>query len=173
MVFDELFGGGAGLGGDLFEGVEVDADEVDGGDGVLLEGFEVLGFGAHGENAAVDGRVEGFDAAVEHFGEVGDGGDVEDGDAGVLEEFGGAAGGDEVDVEGAESAGELDGAGFVGQAQEGPFNLCHEPLLSHRVVRLHWKKPRREGDLSILNSRSILTGAPRGRLITVSPSCLL
>jgi hypothetical protein len=34
--------------------------------------------------------------------------------------------------------------------------------LSHRVVRLHWKKPRREGDLSILNSRSILTGAPRG-----------
>ena len=40
---------------------------------------EVLVGVAAGEDAAVDGGVEGLDAAVEHFGGAGDGFDFEDG----------------------------------------------------------------------------------------------
>ena len=136
-VFDEVFGGGVRIRGNFFEGVEIDADEIDGGDGVLFDRLHVFGLRTHGENTAVNGGVEGFDAAIEHFGEMGDGGDVKDGDARVLQEFGGAAGGDKVNVEGAESAGEFDSAGLVSQAQQGPFDLCHELLFSHSNVAVN------------------------------------
>ena len=58
------------------------------------------GRAADGEDAAGDEGVEGFDAAIEHFGEAGDFGDVADGDVGIAEEAGGAAGGDQLGAEG-------------------------------------------------------------------------
>ena len=98
-VFDGFFEGGVGFGDGGFKGVEVDDDQVDGLDVVLLHGGEVGGVVAEGEKAAVDEGMEGFDAAVHHFGEAGEVGDVFHGDPGVAEGFGGAAGGDEFDVE--------------------------------------------------------------------------
>ena len=81
--------------------------------------------GADGEDGAGDFRVHGFDAAVEHFGEAGDFGDIADGDAGVAEESGGAAGGDEFGAEVVEAAGEFGDTGFIGDAEEGAANLGH------------------------------------------------
>ena len=109
----------AGLVRGLLEGVEVDDDHVDGLDGVLGDGGDVLGVVADVEDAAVDLGVEGLDAAVEHLGEAGEVADVADREAGVAEGFGGAAGGDEFDAVGGEGAGEVDEAGFVGDGEEG------------------------------------------------------
>ena len=71
----------------------------------------------------MDLGVKRLDAAVEHFGEAGEFGDVFDGDAGVAQEFGGASGGDEFDAERGELAGEIDESGFVGDAENGALNL--------------------------------------------------
>ena len=98
-VFDGLGEGAIGFGDGSFEGVEVDADEVDGGDAVGLHGGEVVGVILEGEESAVDEGVKGFDMTVHHFGEAGEVGDILDGQAGIAEGFGGAAGGNEFDVE--------------------------------------------------------------------------
>ena len=74
------------------EGVEVDHQQIDRLDAVRLGGAGVLGVAADGEEAAVDLGVKGLDPAVHHLGEAGEGGDVGDGDAGVPQGLGGAAG---------------------------------------------------------------------------------
>ena len=79
----------------------------------------MLGFAADVEQAAVDLGMEGFDAAVEHFGEAGEFADVFDGEAGFAEGAGGAAGRDQFDAVAGERLGEVDEAGFVGDAEEG------------------------------------------------------
>jgi len=116
-VFDEMAEGDIGLRCSLFEGVEVDDDHVDGHDAVLGDGGFVLGFASDVEQAAVNSGVEGFDAAVEHFGEAGEVADVFDFEAGVAEGAGGAAGGDELHAEAGERLREGDETGFVGDAE--------------------------------------------------------
>ena len=74
------------------------------------------------QDAAVDLGMKRLDAAVEHFGESGEFGDVFHGDAGVAQQFGGASGGDEFDAEGGELAGEIDESGFVGDTENGALN---------------------------------------------------
>ena len=122
-VFDRFGEGAIWLGNGGFERVKVDADKVDGLDVVLFHGGEVGGVVAEGEETAVDEGVEGFDAAVHHFGEAGEIGDVFHGETSITEGFGGAAGGDEFDVEfGLEGLGECDDAGLVGDAEEGSLD---------------------------------------------------
>ena len=75
------------------------------------------------EDAAVNLGVERLDAAVEHFGESGEVGDVFHGDAGIAQQLGGASGGDEFDAESGELAGEFDEAGFVGDGEDGAVDL--------------------------------------------------
>ena len=60
---------------------------------------DVFGIVAQREQAAVDFGVQGFDPAVHHLGEAGDVGDIFHGQSRVAEEFGGAAGADQLDVE--------------------------------------------------------------------------
>ncbi len=94
--------------------------QVDGLDAVFGGLAVVLGVVAQEEQAAVDFGVEGFDAAGEDFGEAGVIGDLGDGDALVAQEFGGAAGGEEFDVEFLdERAGEGGEAGFIGERRGG------------------------------------------------------
>ncbi len=131
-VFDDLGEGDAGLLGGGFEGVEVDDDHVDGLDRVGGDRGEVIGVFADVEDAAVDLGVEGFDAAVEHFGEAGEVGDVADGEAGFAEGAGGSAGGDELCTVGGEGLGEGDEVGFVGNGEEGSadgFQVGHAGLI--------------------------------------------
>ena len=60
-----------GLGDRFAEGVEIDADEVDGRDVVLRYRRQMFGQIAPGEDAAVHFRVQRLDATVEHFREAG------------------------------------------------------------------------------------------------------
>ncbi len=82
-VLDQFFKGDAGFGGGFFEGVKIYDHHVDGGDAVLSNGAAMGGVVAAMQNAAVDFGMQRLDAAVEHFGESGELGDVFDGDAGV------------------------------------------------------------------------------------------
>ena len=66
-VLDGFLEGDVGLGDGLLEGVEVHDHEVDGQDAVFL-GLFLVGFvAAEEEEAAVDFRVEGLDAAIQDF----------------------------------------------------------------------------------------------------------
>ena len=86
------------------------------------------------QDAAVDFGMKGFNAAVEHFGESGEFGNVFDGDARVAQEFGGAAGRDEFDAERGEFAGEISEAGLVGDAEDGAFDLRHGRLVFWKLT---------------------------------------
>ena len=121
-VLDQFFERDAGLGRGFLEGVEIHDHHVDRRDAVLGDGGDVLGIFAAMQDAAVDLGMQRLDAAVEHFGESGEFGDVFDGDAGIAQQLGGASGGDEFDAEGGELAGEIDEAGFVGDAENGALN---------------------------------------------------
>ena len=73
----------------------------------------------------MDFRVQRFDAAVEHFGEAGVIGHFDNRYAGVGQQFGGAAGGEDFHAEFIERLGEFDNACFVGQANKGTFYSRH------------------------------------------------
>ena len=123
-IFDGIFEGAVRLGDGLLEGVEIHAEEVDSADVMGLHGARMVRIVAQGQEAAVDGRVEGFDPTVHHFGEAGDLRDIFDGKAGVAEGFGGAAGGDQLDVEfGLKGRGEFDDTGLIGNGEERPLYL--------------------------------------------------
>ena len=99
--------GDADARGDGLEGIEADADEIDRSDALLLErGNVVLDF-APREDACVNPRVQGLDAACEELGEAGHRLDVRDGDVGVLEECGGSAARDQLHTELVEPTREL------------------------------------------------------------------
>jgi hypothetical protein len=111
--------GGIGLGCGFLEGVEVDYDHVDGQDAVFGYCGFVVSFAADIEQATVDARVEGLDAAVEHFGKASQVADVLDLQAGFAESAGSAAGGNELNAEAGEYLGEGNEAGLIGDAKEG------------------------------------------------------
>ena len=97
-VFDEVFERGVGAGGGLFELIEVDDDHVDGRDALGFDGREMIGAGAHGEDAAGDSGMERLDAAVQHLRKFSNFADFGDGNAGGGDGFRRAAGGDELDA---------------------------------------------------------------------------
>jgi hypothetical protein len=57
--------------------------------------------------------VEGFDPTVENFRGAGEAGDFQHGQSGLLQGFGGAAGGEKFDFLADEKPGEIEQAGFV------------------------------------------------------------
>ena len=94
-VFQSVVQGCAGLADGCRKGVEVDRHQVDGSDAVVRQ-FVLVGRGiAPGEQAAVDGGMQGLDAAFQNLGEAGDIGYLPHGDAGGGEGAVGAAGADE------------------------------------------------------------------------------
>ena len=98
------------------EGVEVDDDEVYRRDAVLGH-YRVIG-AAPPQNAAVDFRVQGFDAPGHDFREGGVFADVLDGDAGVAQCLRGATGGEDFHAARGKAAGKFDEAAFVGYADQ-------------------------------------------------------
>ena len=66
-VLDAVVEGGAAA-TVCFERIEIDDQEIDGGDLVLLRLRHVLGVAAHSEQAAVNLGMQGLDAAVDDFG---------------------------------------------------------------------------------------------------------
>ena len=109
-----------GAGGDgVGEGVEVDDDQVDGGHPQGGQLVEVVGLAAVGEDAGVDGRVEGLDPPLEALGEAGDLLHRGDGQARGGDGGGGGAGGDDLDAGVGQGPGERDEAGLVVDGYEG------------------------------------------------------
>src|SRR5581483_10005839 len=103
--------------GRFLEGVEIHDDHVDRLDSVLGDGGAVRRIFAAMKNSAVNLRMQGFNATVEHFGEAGEVGDVFDVDAGIAQQLGGAAGGDELDAHLGELAGEIGYAGLISDTE--------------------------------------------------------
>ena len=65
-------------------------------------------------------------AAVEHLREASEVGDVFYRDAGIAQQLGGTAGGDQLHAVGCELLGEIGEAGFVGNRENCALNLGHE-----------------------------------------------
>ena len=101
------------------EGVEVDDDEVEGGDLQLLELADVVGQPGVGEDAGVHARVQGLDPAVEALGEPGELLDLGHGQAEPLDRGGGATGGDELHAGLGEATDEVLQPGLVEDRDEG------------------------------------------------------
>ena len=84
----------------------------------MLDGCEMFSQVAAGENAAVHFRMQCLDATIEHFREAGVVADFGDGKSCVAQQFGGAAGGQQVDALGREALSKLKRTALVGKADE-------------------------------------------------------
>jgi hypothetical protein len=127
---------GSTLGGGRLEGIEVDDQQIDRGDTMRLGRARVLGVAADGEEPAVHQGMQRLEAAVHHLGKAGVLGDVGDGDAGVFEGLGRAAGRQHLDAARGERAGKLDEPGLVGDRdQRPPDRLVSRGAASCRAPR--------------------------------------
>jgi hypothetical protein len=122
-LFDGFGEGDAFFGDRRLERIEVYDDEIDARDDEALDVGEVVGVVAVVENRAEDFRREGLDASAEDLRRAGPLRDRRDFDAGVGQVFGGAAGGEDLHALRFEGAGEVGDTGFVGDGEDGPFNL--------------------------------------------------
>ena len=84
---------------------------------MLGDGGGVRGILAAMQNASMNFGMQCLDAAIEHFRESGEFGDVFDGDAGVAQQLGRASGRDQFDAEAGELAREVPDAGLVCNAE--------------------------------------------------------
>ncbi len=78
------------------------------------------------QDAAMHLGMKGLHAAVEHFRETSEFGNVFHGDAGVTQQLGGAAGRDKFHAHAGEFSGEIYQSGFVGNAEDGALDFGHE-----------------------------------------------
>ena len=138
-VLDDLGVGGAALGGGALERVQVHAHQVDELDGVLLGGAEVLVVVAHREQPGVELGVQRLDPAVHDLGKAGEIGDRAHADPVLDQRPRGAAGGDDLDPQLGEAAGELDDPGLVGDRQQRALDL---DLLGRRRRHAHRLRTR-------------------------------
>ncbi len=115
-VLDGVRQGASGLGHRGCERIEVDRHQIDRRDAIL--GHHCAVQVAAAEDAAVDLRVQGLHPAVHHLREAGVVGHFDSRDAVVTQQLEGAAGGEDLDAEGFEVAGEVDDAGLVGHADQ-------------------------------------------------------
>jgi hypothetical protein len=134
-VLDQLFESHAGLGGGFFEGVKIYDDHVDRLDAMLGNSCDVCRIFTSVQDGAMNLGMQRFHTPIEHLGKSGELGDVLDGDAGIAEKFGGPSGREELDAEVGESTGEIDQAGFVGDAQDGALDFGHWTLGIERLIR--------------------------------------
>ena len=102
------------------ERVEVADHQVDEADAQLVEGVEVLGLGAVGEDAAVDDRVEGLDPAPEHLGGAGQVGHLDVVDARRGQGGRRAAARDQFPTQLRKPGGQFDQSGLVVDGQQSP-----------------------------------------------------
>ena len=115
-VLDGVRQGASGLGHRGCERIEVDRHQINRRDAML--GHHCAIQVAAAEDAAVDLRVQGLHPAVHHLREAGVVGHFDSRDAVVTQQLEGAAGGEDLDAEGFEVAGEVDDAGLVGHADQ-------------------------------------------------------
>src|SRR5579859_2405968 len=106
----------------FFECIEVYHHHVDCGYAMFGNGSNMFGIFAAMKNSAVNFGMKRLNAAIEHFGESREVGNVLHRDAGVAQKLGGSSRRDQFDVEGGEFTGELDEPGLVGDAENGALD---------------------------------------------------
>ena len=89
----------AALSDGLLKGIEVDHHQIDGLYAQVFDGLEVGRLGAVGEDAPVDGRMQGLYPSVHDLGKTGDLRDAGDLETGVPQILGRASGGDDLDAQ--------------------------------------------------------------------------
>ena len=125
------------LGDGFLERIKIHDEEIDRLDVVRLHRRGMVLVGADRQQAAMHARMQRLDAAVHHFGKAGQVGDIGNGEPRVLQRLGGAAGGDEIDAERGQRAGEFNQAGFVGNRQQSAGDaagMTGHPLLMSLVA---------------------------------------
>ena len=136
-MLDQVGPGDSRIGSVLLEFIKIHDYQLDRLDAVLLDGAHVCGIGADGEDAAGNVGVDGLDAPVEHLGKTCDLGDIAHWQLMFAQEFCGASGRDQFDVECMEPAGEVDQASLVRDAEQSAFYAGHS---THSDKRLwDWK----------------------------------
>ncbi len=118
-----------------FERVEVDDEDVDALDAVLGHGGGVMRLVTHGEQAAVDLRVQRLHPAVHDLGEAGDVGDLGHRHAGLRQHRLGAAGGQEFDAAVGQRPREVDQSGLVGYGEQRALGLNAVRVSGHDDLR--------------------------------------
>ena len=94
-VFNRFLQPEVRFGDGLLEGIKVDHDQINGTDALLFDGRLVRRIAPQKKQAAVHFRVQGLEAAVEHFGVSGVITQFNDRQARLAQDPGGAARGDE------------------------------------------------------------------------------
>ena len=112
-VLDGVFQRATRLGHGGFKRVEVDHQQVDGVNAVGLQGGHVLGHIAARQQAAMHLGVQRLHAAIQHLWETGDLGHLFDRQALLCQQFGGAARGNQANVQGVQGTRQLNDARFV------------------------------------------------------------
>ena len=108
-----------GIGHGRFKRVQIDDQQVDGGNAVILQGCHMRGQIAPRQQAAMNLWVQGFDAAIQHFRKARVVGHFCDRQTVVSEQFGGAAGGQQLDAQRVQALGQFKKAGFVRDGEQG------------------------------------------------------
>jgi hypothetical protein len=121
-VFDRLLERAVRLCHRALERIQVQHQQIDRRDAQFGH-HRVVGTAAT-EQAAVDLRMQGLDAAVHDFREAGHVAHVAHHDTGVAQRFGAAAGGKQFNAGGDEPLAQLDQAGLVRHAEQGAANRC-------------------------------------------------
>lgn len=139
-LFDAFVDAGAGVDG-FGERIQVDDDELEGGDAELLERRGVFGFAQIRQQSGVHARVQCLDPAVEHFGETGQLLDPGHRNAFLGNDLRGGTGRDDLDARLGQPLGELDQTGLVVHADQGatdrPFGVFPPVVGAHRLVAFH------------------------------------
>ncbi|MCY1535287.1 hypothetical protein D9M68_706840 [compost metagenome] len=145
-ILDDLVIGRAG-GDGLFEGVEIDGDEIDGADLVFSHRCLMLGIVAHCKKAAMDLWMQRLDPAVHHFGKAREIGNLAHRQAGIANELVSAAGRNQLHARGAEPLGEVCHARLVEYRKQRPPDLdrlAHKGI-SHSVMMMISRSLARSG----------------------------
>ncbi len=109
----------------VLERIERDGEEIDVGNAVILKRLFVRGVAAHRKQTAMDLGMQRLHPPVHHLRHAGDVGDVDDIEARLAQQLGGAAGGDELDALSAQALGKLHHARLVADRKERAGNLLH------------------------------------------------
>ena len=129
-LLDGVLEADSGLRGGRLERVEVHGHQIDRGDAVAREGLPVRREVTAGQDAPVDRRVECLHPPVEHLGEPRHVRDLADGQARCREGPGRAPGGQQLDAQIGQAAGQLHQPGLVGDGQERAANRAHARALT-------------------------------------------
>ena len=119
------------------ERIEIDDEQVDRRDVVGEHRRLVLGIVADRQQPAMDLRVQGLDPPVHHLGKAGEIGHVADRKPRLGERLARAAGGDELDAERGQGAGEIDEAGLVGNGNQRPPGAAERSVGIAATIGLH------------------------------------